>query len=42
MTFKDELVEILKAELESLKSIKKLSYEKTDVIIKNQVEELDR
>lgn len=42
MTFKDELVEILKAELESLKNIKKLSYEKTDVIIKNQVEELDK
>jgi len=42
MTFKDELVEILKAELECLKSIKNLSYEKTDVVINNKVEDLDR
>jgi len=41
MTFKDELMEILKAELESLKAIKELSYEKTEVIINNQLEQLE-
>ncbi|NLY77191.1 MAG: flagellar protein FlgN [Tissierellia bacterium] len=41
MTFKDELVEILQAELECLEAIKELSYAKTDLVIKNQVEELE-
>jgi len=41
MTFKDELVEILKVELDCLKAIKELSYEKTDVIVNSKIEELE-
>lgn len=40
MTFKDELINILKEELDALISLKELTYDKTDVIVNNQVEEL--
>lgn len=42
MTFKDELMEILKEELKELKNIEKLTFEKTDVIIKGEVETLQK
>lgn len=41
MTFKEELMEILREELETLKEIKQLSFDKTDVIINNQVKDLE-
>lgn len=42
MTFKDELMEILKEELKELESIRDISYEKTDIIMKNEVETLQK
>lgn len=42
MTFKEELMAVLKAELEGLKAIKELAYQKTDVIVNNEVEELEK
>lgn len=42
MTFKDELIEILREELELLKAIKKLAYHKTETIINSKVEELSQ
>ncbi|NLW22203.1 MAG: flagellar protein FlgN [Tissierellia bacterium] len=41
MTFKEELIKILKDELEVLKLLRDISYEKTDVIIKDELESLD-
>lgn len=41
MTFQEELVQVLKEELEILYALKKLTYEKTDIIINNQVEKLE-
>ena len=40
MTFKEELVRILKEELGILRILKELTYEKTDIIIDNQIERL--
>ena len=40
MTFKDELMEILKEEFKELKNIKELTFKKTDVIVKGEVEVL--
>ncbi|MBZ2174820.1 flagellar protein FlgN [Schnuerera sp. xch1] len=42
MTFKEELISILKEELECIKSIKKLTFQKTDTIINSHVEELEQ
>ncbi len=42
MTFKDELMEILKEELKELESIRDISYEKTDIIMNNEVETLQK
>ena len=42
MTFKEEMVRILKEELSILHILKELTYEKTDVIIDNQVERLEK
>lgn len=41
MTFKDELIKILKEELEILNILKKIAYEKTDIIINNEVDKLE-
>lgn len=41
MTFKEELINILREELEAIHILKKLTYEKTDIIIKNEVEKLE-
>ena len=41
MTFKEELIEVLKEELKALRILKDLTYEKTDIIISNQVEILE-
>ena len=41
MTFKDELIKILKEELEILNIFKKIAYEKTDIIINNEVDKLE-
>lgn len=40
MNFKDELMNLLKEELEVLKALKELTYDKTDVIVENQIEKL--
>lgn len=40
MTFKDELIAILEEEVKELESIKSITYEKTDVIMNNEVETL--
>jgi flagellar biosynthesis/type III secretory pathway chaperone len=42
MTFKEELIEILKEELEVLHVLKELVYEKTDIIINNDIEKLEK
>lgn len=42
MTFKEELESLLKKELNILKSLKELSFKKTDFIINNQIKELDQ
>lgn len=42
MGFSDELMEILKEQLEILKSLEKMAYDKTDVIINNDVEVLEQ
>ena len=41
MVFKEELMETLKKELEILYTLKELTYEKTDIIINNEVEKLE-
>ena len=41
MTFQEELLEILKEQLESLENIRQLTYEKTDIIIENKIDELE-
>ena len=41
MTFQEELVQVLKEELEILHILKELTYEKTDIIINNEVENLE-
>lgn len=41
MTFKEELEQILSEELITVKSLKELSFEKTDMIIENKVEDLE-
>lgn len=41
MTFQEELLQILNEQLEILENIKELTYEKTDIIISNKVEELE-
>lgn len=41
MTFDEELTDLLKEELEILHSLKEISYEKTDIIVGNQVEKLE-
>lgn len=41
MTFQEELLQILNQQLETLENIKELTYEKTDIIISNKVEELE-
>lgn len=42
MTFNEELVKILKEELNILYILKELTYEKTDIIINNEVEKLEK
>lgn len=42
MTFNEELVRILKEELNILYILKELTYEKTDIIINNEVENLEK
>lgn len=42
MTFKEELIQILKEEVDSLKAIRGVAYEKTDIIINNQIENLEK
>ena len=42
MTFKDELIRVLKEEQSILHILKKLTYEKTDIIINNQVQSLEK
>ncbi|MCF6460997.1 flagellar protein FlgN [Clostridium sp. Cult3] len=41
MTFKDELVSILEKELEVLKKLKDITFEKTDILIEDKVERLE-
>ncbi|CCQ94660.1 hypothetical protein CULT_20104 [[Clostridium] ultunense Esp] len=41
MSFSEELMEILKRELDILLRLKELTFNKTDIIISNQVEELE-
>ncbi|NLK44644.1 MAG: flagellar protein FlgN [Tissierellia bacterium] len=41
MTFMEELVLVLKKELDVLKDLKELTFEKTDLIINNQIKELE-
>ena len=41
MTFMEELVLVLKKELDVLKDLKELTFEKTDLIISNQIKELE-
>ena len=41
MTFMEELVLVLKKELDVLKDLKELTFEKTDLIISNQIRELE-
>lgn len=41
MTFKEELEEILLEELIVVKKLKELSFEKTDMIIENRIEDLE-
>lgn len=41
MTFREELESILKKELDILKLLKELTFEKTDLIISNKVKELE-
>ena len=42
MTFAEELEELLGKELVVLEKLKKLAFEKTDIIVNNQVEELEK
>ena len=42
MTFNEELVKILKEELNILYILKELTYGKTDIIINNEVEKLEK
>ena len=42
MTFKEELMEILKEEVDLLKTIKELAYQKTEIIINSKIEELSK
>ena len=41
MTFKEELMEILKGELDLVDALKELTYKKTDIIIGNELEQLE-
>jgi len=40
MSFKDELMEILREELKELKAIRDIAYNKTDIIVKNEIKSL--
>jgi len=42
MTFWEELIVILERELEVLLSLKELTYDKTDIIVSNDIEELEK
>lgn len=41
MTFKEELINILEEELEILKTLKEITFEKTDIVIGNEIEKLE-
>lgn len=41
MNFKEELIEILKVELNAINLLKELTHKKTDIIIENRLEELE-